>query len=94
MKADPDLLLQVLLNILKNSIHATGQDGKITLAAVVIKENIRITVSDTGKGMTEKEVEKMFDPFFTTRKTGTGLALLLPTRSSISIMGHLKYRQP
>lgn len=39
------------------------------------EHHVRIAVSDNGKGMTEQEREKMFDPFFTTRKTGTGLGL-------------------
>lgn len=75
LEADQDLLLQVLMNVLKNSISATEKGGTIKLAAGVTGGDVRITVSDTGKGMTVKEVEKMFDPFFTTRKTGTGLGL-------------------
>ena len=73
--ADPDLLLQVLLNLLKNSIHATPSGGKISLLAEEQESQIRISVTDTGRGMTEKEREQMFDPFFTTGKTGTGLGL-------------------
>jgi two-component system sensor histidine kinase HydH len=73
--ADPDLLLQVLLNLLKNSIHATPAGGGITLQAEEDKSYVRISVTDTGRGMTEKEREQMFDPFFTTSKAGTGLGL-------------------
>lgn len=75
LEVDQDLLLQVLLNLLKNSIQATEKGGRIQLSAAINEENVRISVSDNGKGLTEKEVEKMFDPFFTTRKTGTGLGL-------------------
>jgi len=75
LRADPDLLLQVLLNLLKNSIHATPPGGKISLFAEDQKSHVRISVTDTGHGMTEKEREQMFDPFFTTSKTGTGLGL-------------------
>ena len=73
--ADPDLLLQVLMNLIKNSIHATPPGGQISLTGSESEQNIRITVSDTGSGMNEHEREKMFDPFFTTGKTGTGLGL-------------------
>jgi two-component system, NtrC family, sensor histidine kinase HydH len=73
--ADPDLLLQVLMNLLKNSINATSSGGEVSLICTEDDRSIRITVSDTGGGMTEQEREKMFDPFFTTRKTGTGLGL-------------------
>jgi len=75
MQADPDLLLQVLMNLLKNSIYATSPGGRVGLEAVEEQQQIRISVIDTGKGMSEQEQERMFDPFFTTGKTGTGLGL-------------------
>ena len=73
--ADPDLLLQVLMNLLKNSINATSSGGEVSLTGSEDGRSVRIAVSDTGCGMNEQEQEKMFDPFFTTRKTGTGLGL-------------------
>ncbi len=73
--ADPDLLLQVLLNLLKNSIGATPEGGEVSLAAREDKGRVVVSVIDTGSGMTEQEQERMFDPFFTTKKTGTGLGL-------------------
>ncbi len=75
VKVDPDLILQVLMNLLKNSINATSSGGEISLSASEDAHHVRITVSDNGIGMTGQEREKMFDPFFTTRKTGTGLGL-------------------
>jgi len=75
LQADPDLLLQVLMNLLKNSFNATPSGGEVSLTVLEDGHFIRINVSDTGIGMTEQEREKMFDPFFTTRKTGTGLGL-------------------
>ena len=75
VNTDPDMLLQVLLNLLKNSIAATPQGGEVSLAASGDNRYVRITVSDNGRGMSEQESEKMFDPFFTTRKDGTGLGL-------------------
>jgi two-component system sensor histidine kinase HydH len=74
---DPDMLMQVLLNLLKNGISATPKGGEISLDTTSDKAQVRITVSDNGKGMNEQESEKMFDPFFTTRKTGTGLGLAI-----------------
>jgi two-component system, NtrC family, sensor histidine kinase HydH len=73
--ADPDLLLQVLLNLLKNSIHVTDEGGEVTLTAHQQNHGVCIQVIDTGHGMTEEEQEKLFDPFFSTRKDGTGLGL-------------------
>lgn len=74
---DPDLLLQVLLNLLKNSISVTDNGGTITLEAHRNDNEIYIQVSDTGRGMTDEEQEKLFDPFFSTRKDGTGLGLTI-----------------
>ena len=73
--ADPDLLLQMFLNLLQNSLAAVSSDGSIELGTKEEEESIRIWIEDTGKGMTTEERSKMFDPFFTTRKEGTGLGL-------------------
>ena len=73
--ADPDLILQALLNLLKNSLAATPSGGRITIAAEKHGNNFSLIVEDSGKGMSAEEQERMFDPFFTTRKTGTGLGL-------------------
>ncbi|SHK00450.1 Signal transduction histidine kinase, partial [Malonomonas rubra DSM 5091] len=72
--ADPDLLQQVLLNLLQNSMAATDAGGSIFLGGK-ITEDIRLWVQDTGKGVSNDEQAKMFDPFYTTKKDGTGLGL-------------------
>ena len=79
IEADADLLLQVLLNLLNNAISASNKDEEVTLACERGPENhsVAITVIDSGSGMSREEREKMFDPFFTTRKAGTGLGLAI-----------------
>lgn len=77
---DPDLLLQVLMNLLKNSISATFEGGEISLTALEDGQTIKLMVADSGCGMNEQERERMFDPFFTTKKTGTGLGLTVSHR--------------
>jgi len=72
---DSDLLLQVILNLLKNSISATPAGGKISLEFAQSEKNCQICIRDSGKGMTEEIQNKMFDPFFTDKKDGTGLGL-------------------
>lgn len=75
---DPDLILQVLLNLLKNSINASEEDGgEISLSCVELRHEVGIIINDTGRGMSENEREKMFDPFYSTNKTGTGLGLTI-----------------
>lgn len=73
--ADQDLLLQVLINLLKNSINASPQGGSITLSASTEEPFHKISIFDSGSGMSKEEREKMFDPFFTTNRSGTGLGL-------------------
>lgn len=75
IEGDGDLLLQVLLNVLKNGLNASEVDGVIYVSCENDDENIYITVKDNGVGMSRAECEQMFDPFFTTRKSGTGLGL-------------------
>lgn len=72
---DSDLLLQVILNLLKNSLSATDPGGDVSLTASAAESDILLEFSDSGIGMTTKEKEKMFDPFFTTKGDGTGLGL-------------------
>ncbi len=75
IEADSDLLLQVLLNLLKNSLNASKAGDSVTLSCQNNETSIFITITDTGVGMNREEREQMFDPFFTTRKAGTGLGL-------------------
>ncbi len=76
----PDLLRQVLLNLILNSLYATGEGGTVTVETGSRGEWLSITVSDTGKGIPEQDVEKVFEPFYTTRADGTGLGLSIVKR--------------
>lgn len=74
--ADPDLMTQVLLNLLQNAMAATEPEGLIRLAAKQVNPVcVRIEVEDSGQGIDTEQLPRIFDPFFTTRKTGTGLGL-------------------
>ncbi|MFA5700922.1 MAG: ATP-binding protein [Desulfuromonas sp.] len=77
LSADPDLLQQVLLNLLQNSLAATSTGGKIELGIKQLPNEVHLWVCDSGNGLTTEEQAKMFDPFFTTRKDGTGLGLAM-----------------
>ncbi len=75
--ADPDLLLQVLLNIIQNAIRATDPDGEIRMGLSLQNTNSVLTITDTGHGMSTEVQKQIFDPFFSTRKEGTGLGLAI-----------------
>ncbi len=75
VRADPDLLTQVLLNLAQNAVAATDPGGEVAIAARTGDGWVGIAVDDTGRGLTREERGHMFDPFYTTRRTGTGLGL-------------------
>ncbi len=75
--ADPDLLLQVLLNIIKNSIQCSVAGGKIEITLSREDTNSVFAIEDNGHGMREEVQKQIFDPFFSTRKEGTGLGLAI-----------------
>lgn len=75
MKIDRRAIKQALLNIIINSIHAIGEEGEINIILTKEKKNVTITISDNGVGIDKEKVEKIFNPFFTTKKDGTGLGL-------------------
>jgi two-component system sensor histidine kinase HydH len=74
---DPDRIMQVLLNILINAIQAMEQGGAISVAAAAEEKTLVISVADTGKGISAEDQVHMFNPYFTTKKTGTGLGMAI-----------------
>lgn len=72
---DPDLFHQALLNLIRNAIDAMGRDGVLTLSASRANGVSRLVVQDSGPGISAEDVDRIFNPFFTTRATGTGLGL-------------------
>ncbi|CAA0294046.1 two-component system sensor histidine kinase ZraS [Klebsiella oxytoca] len=76
IQADPDRLKQVLLNLYLNALHAIGRDGVITVAVRECGDGrVKVSVADSGKGMTAEQLQAIFTPYFTTKADGTGLGL-------------------
>jgi signal transduction histidine kinase len=77
--ADPLQLQQVFLNLLLNSADAIPGEGTITVETVhtAPEASLQIRITDTGKGIDEAVVGKIFQPFFTTKSNGTGLGLAI-----------------
>lgn len=76
--ADMQKIQQVIINLVKNAIDAIEGEGKIRVMAVKLDENnVEIVVIDNGAGMEQKKLDKIFDPFFTSRKEGYGLGLFI-----------------
>ncbi|EMM4084349.1 two-component system sensor histidine kinase ZraS [Shigella flexneri] len=75
IQADPDRLAQVLLNLYLNAIQAIGQHGVISVTASESGAGVKISVTDSGKGIAADQLEAIFTPYFTTKAEGTGLGL-------------------
>lgn len=79
LKLDRDAFKQVLLNILENARQAIPAEGRVTIRARVSERPkcYRISIEDNGCGMSPETLQKIFDPFFSTRATGSGLGMAI-----------------
>jgi len=75
LQADPNQMKQVLLNLVKNALEAMDSGGRVVLTSGAEDNQVWFSVEDTGGGMPPEVLEKIFNPFFTTKKKGTGLGL-------------------
>ncbi|WP_209809266.1 ATP-binding protein [Ammoniphilus resinae] len=88
-----DHIKQVLLNISKNALEAMPNGGCLTITSGLQKDHAKVEISDTGNGIPPEVMERIFDPFFTSKKNGTGLGLVVCKRildmygGTISITG-------
>jgi PAS domain S-box-containing protein len=96
IEVDPDQIVQVLINLLKNAVEAVAEGGSVSVSgklynggdpAVVREKNrdmVCIEIKDNGLGIADDDKEKIFEPFFSKKKGGTGLGLFV----SQSIVQH------
>jgi signal transduction histidine kinase len=89
--ADPRRLKEALLNLVLNAIEATPPGGRVTATVSAERNVARITVADTGVGMSAEVLSRIGTPFFTTRDSGTGLGVLLARSVFTQHGGGLSY---
>jgi two-component system, NtrC family, sensor histidine kinase HydH len=75
IQADSDMLYQAFLNIFMNAIQAMPKGGKILVSIESADSIVNICIEDEGPGVPEELLERIWDPFFTTKEKGTGLGL-------------------
>ena len=75
LQADHDQLVRVFSNLAVNAQEAMRQGGVLTIGVKKLESSVEITFTDTGTGMSPEELEKLFDPLYTTKIQGTGLGL-------------------
>ena len=75
VRADSDLLKRVFTNLLTNAVQAMPEGGSLSVTGAVSSDTVTVAVSDTGVGVSEENLGKLFQPLFTTKAKGTGLGL-------------------
>ncbi len=94
IRLDPDRVNQVLLNLYLNAIESMEAGGVLTIDLTSNGETngIKITVSDTGCGISQEDQSKIFDPYFTTKSSGTGLGLAIAHNIVEAMGGTIKVK--
>lgn len=92
---DPHYMHSVVYNLLTNALESVGEnDGRVELKTLwdPDKKEVRLTISDNGRGMDRNMLEHLFQPFFTTKETGTGLGLYLARQIMNEHSGEISVR--
>lgn len=79
---DRDMIIQALLNLVMNALEASSKGQVVRLEARTMENRLQFIVTDQGFGMDEKETDKLFTLFYTTRDRGTGLGLPLVRKTA------------
>jgi signal transduction histidine kinase len=85
LPGDREQLKQAFLNLVLNALQAMPDGGTLTIGTETADGQLRIRFADTGQGIPQENLERIFNPFFTTRQEGTGLGLAITHRI---VQGH------
>lgn len=91
INADYNRLTQVIINLIKNSVEAIENSGKIEINEYIKNDQIIINIKDNGKGMNKELLNKIKEPFYTTKPKGTGLGVSLSEEIITAHDGTLNY---
>jgi len=82
VRLDTALMKQVLLNIIQNALHFMSETQRRELKVATMEDNkhVIIEIADTGPGIPQENIKKIFEPFYTTKPNGTGLGLAISQR--------------
>lgn len=92
IRLDPIQIGQVLLNILRNGLEAMSSGGELFVRTRGLGENIRVEVEDTGVGIPQEHLDKLFSEFFTTKSAGVGLGLAMAYQTIQNHRGTISVR--
>ena len=79
LRIDHQHMKQAFINLVDNAVYAVNKDGTIVfdLSYDGILKIVRVEIADSGKGISDKEKTKLFEPYFSTKRSGTGLGLAI-----------------
>ena len=89
---DYNRLKQVFVNVIKNSVEAIQDNGIIEMIVSVNKNGVEIIIQDNGIGMSESELEHIYEMFYTSKRNGTGLGVSLSYEIILGHNGSMKYQ--
>ena len=90
VEVDQDQVGQVLLNLVDNAVEAMPEGGTLVIRTQVTAEGVVASVTDTGTGIPPENLEKVFQPLFTTKTRGIGLGLAVSRRLAEANGGTLR----
>jgi signal transduction histidine kinase len=90
IRSDSELMKQVFMNIILNAVQAMPDGGNLTITMSENKGYVTVAVADEGEGINPEHIEKIFDPFFSTKDKGTGLGLAIAHKIMQSHEGFIK----
>src|SRR5207249_8515910 len=77
---DAQQIQQVMVNLVKNAMQAMTKAGTLSIQTGETSEEVWVSVSDTGGGIPQEQINRIFEPFYTTKKKGSGLGLMIVQR--------------
>jgi len=89
---DTNQMKQAFLNVLKNSIEAMPKGGLVSISTFITTDRLNIRFTDSGKGIPEEFLYRIFEPYFTTKEEGSGLGLMITLRIIKAHGGDIKVR--
>jgi hypothetical protein len=91
MMIDPDLLKQAALNIVVNAIEAMPKGGELRFASSIEGEDAEIRISDSGSGIPPEKRDKIFQLYYTTKNSGSGIGLAMTFRIVQLLNGKIEF---
>ncbi len=85
-----EMLETILINLLSNAVDAVDEGGEVGIRAFVSEGILNVEVWDRGKGIPKEDIDRVFNPFYTTKNSGTGLGLAIVMRNVYLLKGSVE----